>query len=530
MLLSGGGVHSQYVFCVLCESRGRAMNESVSEEETEEKTDRKPIGGNEADFEAVLIDGVLGFSVSFGNAILLLVGAVSHAASFFQAAFTLIVSALIAMVFFKLVQLKTDAISARLPRVAFVCAHAICFLASVIGMFLGLQLLTAAAAALGLADTLVLYGRFLAALARKALMLVVDTAFLYPGILMMIIVNVPVPYDSIILAAMVLVTIVVALLFIRRNYDIGELISAADSKARSIKVKGNVHTLFLVGFMISAFLLFQPLPFTLQVSNVALGLAFTIAGIGSLLMRQVNERGTKDALRKTMALASVVLLLPLVLVPPEVQLVLMACYSCYAILETLTILDAIVETVRFNLIAAMWLIGKECSVFFGGIVAGGVIFAFLPWLEQLVGITRATLILCIVVAALCAWLQIKVNYQIYPFEPIIEEEVDEEVTANIERNGRRKVLWHQKIDAACEQYRLSPREREILPILLRGRDAKYIMDTFYISQSTAKTHIYNIYRKFGIHSRQELLDFVEDIEFMDFEIPDNPESGDDAMQ
>ncbi len=38
------------------------------------------------------------------------------------------------------------------------------------------------------------------------------------------------------------------------------------------------------------------------------------------------------------------------------------------------------------------------------------------------------------------------------------------------------------------------------------------MDTFYISQSTAKTHIYNIYRKFGIHSRQELLDFIEDIE------------------
>lgn len=48
--------------------------------------------------------------------------------------------------------------------------------------------------------------------------------------------------------------------------------------------------------------------------------------------------------------------------------------------------------------------------------------------------------------------------------------------------------------------------------MLKGRDAKYITDTFYISQSTAKTHIYNIYRKFGIHSRQELLDFIEDIE------------------
>ena len=163
---------------------------------------------------------------------------------------------------------------------------------------------------------------------------------------MMIIVNVPAPYDTIVLSVMVLVTIVVALLFVRRHYDFGELISAADSKARSIKVKGNVHTLFLVGFMIAAFLFFNPLPFGIEMSNVALGLAFAIAGLLSLIMRQVNERGSKDALRKSMALASVVLLLPLVLVPDEVKLVLLACYSCFVILETLTILDAIVETVR----------------------------------------------------------------------------------------------------------------------------------------------------------------------------------------
>ncbi|MFR7754879.1 MAG: response regulator transcription factor, partial [Bacteroidales bacterium] len=112
----------------------------------------------------------------------------------------------------------------------------------------------------------------------------------------------------------------------------------------------------------------------------------------------------------------------------------------------------------------------------------------------------------------------------------IEEPVDDEVTAHIERTGRRKAQWHQKIDAVCEQYHLSPREREILPILLRGRDAKYIMDTFYISQSTAKTHIYNIYRKFGIHSRQELLDFVEDIEFIDFGVSDEPVERDETDQ
>ena len=92
------------------------------------------------------------------------------------------------------------------------------------------------------------------------------------------------------------------------------------------------------------------------------------------------------------------------------------------------------------------------------------------------------------------------------------EGLDDETRAHLEYEGQRKTLWQQKRAIACERYGLSPREREILQILLKGRDAKYITDTFYISQSTAKTHIYNIYRKFGIHSRQELLDFIEDIE------------------
>lgn len=87
----------------------------------------------------------------------------------------------------------------------------------------------------------------------------------------------------------------------------------------------------------------------------------------------------------------------------------------------------------------------------------------------------------------------------------------------IEQEGKRKLVWQRKIETACEQYKLSPREREVLRILLKGRDAKYIMDQFYISQSTAKTHIYNIYRKFGIHSRQDLYDFIEDIELAEDE-------------
>ena len=49
-------------------------------------------------------------------------------------------------------------------------------------------------------------------------------------------------------------------------------------------------------------------------------------------------------------------------------------------------------------------------------------------------------------------------------------------------------------------------------MLVRGRNAQYVADKFFISNSTAKAHIHNIYRKLDIHSQQELINLVENAE------------------
>ena len=49
----------------------------------------------------------------------------------------------------------------------------------------------------------------------------------------------------------------------------------------------------------------------------------------------------------------------------------------------------------------------------------------------------------------------------------------------------------------------------LLMLVAQGRNAKYIEQALSISLSTAQTHIRNIYRKTGVHSRQELLDLIE---------------------
>ncbi len=71
----------------------------------------------------------------------------------------------------------------------------------------------------------------------------------------------------------------------------------------------------------------------------------------------------------------------------------------------------------------------------------------------------------------------------------------------------------QRLDAVASHYGLSPRQTEILSLLARGRDTYYIMEHFTISRATAKTHVYNIYRKLDIHSRQELFDLLERDDF-----------------
>ncbi len=71
----------------------------------------------------------------------------------------------------------------------------------------------------------------------------------------------------------------------------------------------------------------------------------------------------------------------------------------------------------------------------------------------------------------------------------------------------------RRLDEIGAHYGLSPRQCEILDLLARGRDTQYIMDRFTISRATAKTHVYNIYRKLDIHCRQDLYDLIEGDDF-----------------
>lgn len=70
-----------------------------------------------------------------------------------------------------------------------------------------------------------------------------------------------------------------------------------------------------------------------------------------------------------------------------------------------------------------------------------------------------------------------------------------------------------RIEDVCrvlgEQHGLTPRETEILVLLAKGRDGRFIADKYVLSYLTVKTHIKHIYAKLGVHSRQELIDLTD---------------------
>lgn len=80
------------------------------------------------------------------------------------------------------------------------------------------------------------------------------------------------------------------------------------------------------------------------------------------------------------------------------------------------------------------------------------------------------------------------------------------------RTRKKNLSLRLKTDAEMgrifEEYNISCREQEILQLILKGKTNKDIEDALFISIRTVKNHIYNIYQKFGVKTRLELIHLI----------------------
>lgn len=69
------------------------------------------------------------------------------------------------------------------------------------------------------------------------------------------------------------------------------------------------------------------------------------------------------------------------------------------------------------------------------------------------------------------------------------------------------------IAIACQEIaldcHLTPRELDVLALLARGRSQPYIRDVLVLSKNTVASYVKQVYAKVGVHSKQELIDLVQ---------------------
>ena len=81
--------------------------------------------------------------------------------------------------------------------------------------------------------------------------------------------------------------------------------------------------------------------------------------------------------------------------------------------------------------------------------------------------------------------------------------------ANESLSDMRHATMQHNAEEMGKQFLLSDREVEVLALYALGFTQKRVAEELYISQGTAHAHIKRIYAKTGLHSRQEILDYMK---------------------
>ncbi|MEG0418450.1 helix-turn-helix domain-containing protein [Gordonibacter sp.] len=148
-------------------------------------------------------------------------------------------------------------------------------------------------------------------------------------------------------------------------------------------------------------------------------------------------------------------------------------------------------TARFAITAGMlsgWVLGYAAS--------------FLPPIIPPVHFAVAVIAIVVTVTSTLVFTE----KEVFAVHGVADERILQE---NPVRSATETADFVENLESFGKTWGMSKREMEVLDLLLKGRNTQYISTQLFIAPGTTKTHIYNIYRKMGIHTKMELLDLFD---------------------
>jgi DNA-binding CsgD family transcriptional regulator len=211
---------------------------------------------------------------------------------------------------------------------------------------------------------------------------------------------------------------------------------------------------------------------------------------------------------KVLAPTAAIGLLPLPYADVTIRLSLIAAVVFIAILTETCVWTAICEYTRINRIIpfANIAFGRIGSLLGLGI---GYVVAFLVFGSASINGELSNLLILVVIVLAVSVMQVFIFQDNYT--PFFVVHYDENDTVNnvYTTKQNRGGFWRQRCGSFSEAHHFTPRQKEVLIMLAKGYSTSYIEETLVVSEHTIKAHIYNIYRKTNVHSRQELIQKIE---------------------
>lgn len=248
-------------------------------------------------------------------------------------------------------------------------------------------------------------------------------------------------------------------------------------------------------------------------NGVVIGFGNAITALVMAAVLRVRERDVCNILPKLfLPVTSFTYLFLGVLWPTEGVLacaaVLFVLFGCYEVLNAHTAY----AYSSYDAVRCLWELyssktGNSAGFFLGWTFATLILFFLEADTTMLLVICFFMVSIAVVVdTALFKEMKLEFREVIVDDEQVLEVLDPKSIEPAMQGRGR----WSRTCDELAEQYKLSPRQKEIFLLLAKGRNVQYIKDALVLSAPTVKSHIYSIYQKMSIHSHQELINAIEE--------------------